>query len=142
MVVNPRIEHINHVLSLLTEECTDSNIFLAQLNTLLLNIKYNIPSHIEGSHHIDEIYIVYKYIYDHIQYVIESEGIQLLGKILITSTRFMERINKLNEDTELDDEKCPSYLRDMAEDIIYDTGELISTKLSERLSNLESNHII
>ncbi len=142
MVVNPRIEYINHVLSLLTDECTDLNIFLAQLNTLLLNTQYNAPSYIEGSHHIDEIYILYKYMYDHIQYVIESKGIELLGKILITSTKFMERINKLNEDTELDDEKCPSYLRDMAADIIRDTGDLLSTKISERLSILESHNII
>ncbi len=142
MVVNPRIEYINNESIRMSNECTDSSIFLVQLNRLLLNIFHDEHTYMEGNQHIDEIIIVYKYLYNHIQYIIHSDGIELLCNILKTSTIFMGRINKLKEDIELDETKCPSYLRNMAEDIIYNTVELISSKLSERLSILESHNII
>lgn len=138
-MVNHRIEHIDNEYIRLSNECTNSNIFLNHLKQLMANVTDDNHSYVEDNYHIDEIIILYKYLYNHIHYLMNIKGIEIISYILKFSRKMLDIISDLNklhdlDHNNVDDNKCPSDLRDMAFKLIMDTVDKISNSLSELIN--------
>jgi hypothetical protein len=109
-MVNPtQIAFIYNQINELSQHCTSKEIFFNQLKLLM---------HQDGKHSMEEIIILFNYIFNHIHYILESNNSRFINTMNETTVRLINHIHQLNQQSDTNEITYPKNLRNIAIDIL------------------------
>lgn len=132
-MINPRIERIQSELDRLAFECISVDVFVHQVKILATKAKSNDDRYMQGNHHLDELIILYSYVHQHMDYLFENNNLSAINALIESANKLLNQLDDLNNDPEMDENACPAYLRDMAENTFTMTRDHLQNKLSDRV---------
>ncbi len=132
-MINPRIEHIQSELDRLAFECNSVDIFVHQVKILADRCHGTAHRYVQGNHHLDELIILYSYVYQHMNYLLEDNRLAAMNALVVSSNRLINQVIEIKNDPETDELACPAYLLDMALNTFTMTRDKLQNELLDRV---------